>query len=128
MGGIKIHFVSISSSHNSFSFFVPRTSSSNSFFYLFPESPHTIPFPASMFPDKLAPRVPYSIPKNSPFSSFVLLLIVLVTPLIKTESSIEYLLILHLLCLLNMHNLTNSQLWNHHLILLILFSTHYTSN
>ena len=36
-----------------------------------------------MFPNKLAPKVPYNIPKNPPFCYFVSFLIVCVTPLSK---------------------------------------------
>ena len=48
--------------------------------FLFPELALTIPFPAYKFTNKLAPKVPNSIPKNPPFCSFVSFLIVLLTP------------------------------------------------
>ena len=40
-----------------------------------------------MFPNKQAPKVPNNIPINSPFCSFVLFLIVLVTPFNKILES-----------------------------------------
>ena len=47
--------------------------------FLFRESALTTPFPANKFSNKLAPKVPNNILKNH-FCSFVLFLIVLVTP------------------------------------------------
>ena len=45
------------------------------------------PFPANIFPNKLAPNVPNKIPRNSPLYSFDSFLIVLVTPFIKKPDS-----------------------------------------
>ena len=50
--------------------------------FFFPESGLTIPFPANMFPNKLAPKVLNNIRNNS-ICSFVSFLIVLVTPSYK---------------------------------------------
>ena len=42
-----------------------------------------------MFSNKHAPKVPNNIPKNPPFCSFVLFLIVLVTPFDKILESLR---------------------------------------
>ena len=52
-----------------------------------PEPGLTTPFPAKMFPNRLAPKVPNKILKNPPFCSFVSFLIFLVTPFNKILES-----------------------------------------
>ena len=75
--------------------FFSITSSYNSFFFSFflceveefkegrPEPAVTIPFPAKMFPNRLAPKVHNHLLKNPPFCYFALFLIVFAIPFSK---------------------------------------------
>ena len=59
-----------------------------SFPFLFPERTLTIPFYVNKFPNKLVPRVPNNIFKNSPFCSFSFF-IVLVTSIAEATAVIS---------------------------------------
>ena len=54
-----------------------------------PSSAVIIPLPVNRFSNKLAPKVPNNIPKNPPFCSFALFLIVSLTPFINKAESLR---------------------------------------
>ena len=48
-----------------------------------------VPWPVNRFPNKLAPNVPINVPRNPPFSSFALFLIVSLKPFINKPDTLR---------------------------------------